>query len=135
MALTLLQMYGAGSGGTENALASIDVPEDGQIVGVQWALEADMDADLEFIRCEVSFIATNTINTNDARGMISAIRGMLNLTTTGGSFAAINVYVPIPDLDVSGGERLYLHMASSASMTSAVNAMCKYSRSLLFVGC
>jgi len=123
MALTLLQLYGAGTGGTQNAIGSLDIPEDGNILGVQWAAYITADADQESMQAEVSFIATNLININDARGMISSIKTGAMVITTGISFSNINLWAPLNDLNVSGGERIYLHIISTAGVGSFVIAM------------
>ena len=123
MGLTMIQVYAAGTGGTENAAAVVDIPQDGLIRGVEWSVEADLDADQELLSGELSFIATNTLASNDARGMISTFRARLNLTSSGGSLAAINKFTPIMDLEVSGGERIYLHLNTAAGVTSTVNAI------------
>jgi len=124
MSLSLIQLYGSVTGGTENALATVDVPEDGEIVAIDWAVNADLDADGESLSAEVSFIATNTNNINDARGMISVIRGQISLTTSGAPVVAINKFVTFPEaLQVSGGERLYLHTVSTAGVNASINAI------------
>jgi len=124
MSLTLLQLAGAGTGGTQDALGSLDVPEDGRIVACDWAGYATFDATAENITAEVSFIATNTIATNDARGMISQVRSRFNnISTTGGGVSDMTKFVTFQDLDVSGGERLYLHLIAAAGLVSSVTCI------------
>jgi hypothetical protein len=123
MGLSLMQLTATGVGGTEDAAAVIDVPEDGHIVGVQWAAYATFDATAENLTCELSFIATNTIATNDARGMISQVRSRFNVVTSGGGASALNFFVPIPELEVAGGERLYLHLIAAAGLASSCTAI------------
>ena len=119
MAVTIIHMYGSSSGGTENALASIDIPEDGRLIGAEWAVNADLDADGENIYSELSFIATNQDSTNDARGVISSVAARISLTTSGVAMTSINRYTPL-DLDVAGGERLYLHVLATAGVTAGI---------------
>lgn len=121
MALELLQMYAAGSGGTEESIASLDIPEDGVITGIKWAADADLDADDDTFAAEVSFLAGNTLNSNDARGMIDSIRHNNQLVSSGMSGSAINQFTTFsPGLRVAGGERVYLHITTTASTISRV---------------
>ncbi len=123
MSLILLQLSAAGTGGTEDGAASVDVPEDGELVGVDWAGFATFDATAENLTAELSFIATNTIATNDARGMISQIAARFNVVTTGGGGFGFNKYVALQDLDVSGGERLYMHLIAAAGLVSRMSCI------------
>lgn len=122
MPVTIIQMAAVGTGGTENAAANIDVPADGVLKGVQWAMSAGLDADADAIQVELSFIATNQANTNDARGVISSIRSRFEMVTSGAGITAVNFYFPT-DLRMNGGERLYLHIIATAGVTSAVDAL------------
>lgn len=122
MAGVHIQMYGTGSGGVENAVASIDVPEDGRLVGCQWAMYGDLDADQEFLEAELSFMATNQLSTNDARGAISSVKCRANLTTSGAAVNGVNTHHPM-NLPVAAGERLYLHISATAGVNSVAHAM------------
>lgn len=117
MAQTVLHMVGNGTGGTENAVANIDIPDDGTIEGVHHIVIGDTDADNEQVVSEFSFIATTQYATNDARGVISVMAVRCGLLTSGAVQGALANYVPM-DIDVSGGERVYLHSVASASVTS-----------------
>lgn len=116
---TIIHMYGAFTGGTEDALANVDIPEDGTITGVEWAANINLDADDESWDGELSFIATNQIATNDARGVISSASARISLTTSGAPVGAINKFTPM-SLYVSGGERLYLHSQGTAGVTGSM---------------
>lgn len=115
----VIHMEGAGTGGNENGIANVDIPEDGTIVGIEWATNADLDADGEFVVPELSFISTSQGGTNDARGIISQIAGRMSLTTSGVAMVSLNGYTPM-DLAVAGGERLYLHVSASSGVTSTL---------------
>jgi hypothetical protein len=115
----VIKMQAAVAGGSESALATIDIPMPGSIVGAQWACNYDLDADLESVVAQLSFRSTIAA-ANDDRGVISEVRGQLNLTTSGGAFGAINLYTIIPELSVMGGERIYIHSSCSAGVTGTV---------------
>ena len=119
---SVIKMQAAITGGAENAVASIDVPMPGHIIGVQWACNYDLDADTESVVAQLSFRST-LASANDDRGVITEVRGQLNLTTSGGSFGGINTYVQLPDLAAMGGERIYIHSSCSAGVTGTVVAL------------
>lgn len=111
-------MYAAGSGGTEDAAASVDIPRDGFITGIEWDANADLDADTERFRAELSFIATNQFATNDVRGRISSVSVQISLTTSGIATAFLQKWVGPLNLRVAGGERLYLHLFGTSGLAS-----------------
>ena len=125
MPLELISMRGTGAGGAENGVANVDVPEDGQIVGIQWAMNANLNAIGEFALVEISFIQTLQEATNDSRGIITIIRSELEVVTSGGGNVAVNLFVPFGGggLDVQGGERLFMNMSASAGVVTNANAV------------
>lgn len=114
---TLVTMYAAGTGGTENAAANIDVQDDGNIVGIQVAHSADLDATDEAATASLSFISTNQITINDTRGELIVSRLRVGLVTAESGLVSTNFYVPM-DVTVSGGERLFMHLAATAGVLS-----------------
>lgn len=117
MPLEMLGMFGAGTGGNQDAIANIDIPQDGLLVGVDWDVRIDMDADAEVFDAELSFIATSQFFTNDTRGRISSVSAIQTvLDATGGQLGTIQKFVPILDLILHGGERLFLHIISSTGV-------------------
>lgn len=119
---SVIKMYGAGDGDTD-VLAQVDIPMSGSLIGLQWAVAADLDADVEYLVAQLSFRSTGTFTTNDDRGVISEVRAQISLTTSGVSPVAINNYVPLPDIPIAAGERLYLHINASAGLNSLVGCM------------
>jgi len=118
MSVEVIGLFAAGTGGTENATAQIDIPQDGFILGIDWDMYAIFDANNESIAVELSFIATNQLLTNDVRGRISSISAFNQLLTSGIHALTVQKYVDIKELTVSGGERLYLHLVSVAGVIS-----------------
>lgn len=123
MATSVISMRATGSGGTEDAAASIDIPFDGRISSVKWAAGAALDASGESVYFEVSFISTNQDAVNDARGIISQSRLLMGLLTSGGGSSHDNTQHWFEDLRVSGGERIYLHINGNAGVVSNVNCL------------
>lgn len=122
MVQALLQMTAGGTGGTEDAAANINIPQDGVIEGITIAHTANLNADSEGSDAELSFIATNQMAQNDARGVLAVSKMNMGLLTTGAGIASNNFHVPM-DVDVSGGERLYIHFVASAGVVSSVTIM------------
>lgn len=118
MPQNILHMYAASTGGTENALANIDIPDDGTIEGVHHNLRASLNADGEFAVSELSFIATSQSTTNDARGILSMVAWQAGLLTSGSAPIGGGSFVPM-DIEVSGGERVYLHSVAAGGVTGA----------------
>lgn len=122
MPTEVIHMVGIGSGGTENGLSTIDVPFDGSISSVNWSLNAALDATGEDITAELSYIATNQIQTNDARGVICTITAKQEVITQGGGNTGVNHQVFFRDLRVFAGERLHMNVIADAGVASQILA-------------
>ena len=121
MSIDVIGMYGAITGDTQNAIAAIDIPQDGVIIGLDWDFSVNFDADSEVEAAELSFIATNQLTTNDVRGRISSVSAAAAvLTAVGINSQNIQKWLGGFDLPVSGGERLYLHASGSSGVTGLV---------------
>lgn len=120
---SVIKMYANATGGAENALAQIDVPMGGRLIGVQWAYAAELDADGDDGQAQLSFRSAGAFTTNDDRGVISEIRTEAQLVTSGISNAFVNTYVPLPDIPVGPGERLYLHGNHAASTPAYIGCL------------
>ncbi len=114
----VLGLYAATTGGTENGLAMIDIPQDGFLVGIDWDWRAILDASESF-QIELSFLATNQLATNDVRGRISSISHQAQvLTAVGVSAVSIQKWLSGFDVAMSGGERLFIHADSTAGVVA-----------------
>lgn len=120
MALEIIGMYAAITGGTQDAIAQIDVPQDGVLRGIDWDVSAILDAE-EAADVELSFIATNQLTTNDTRGRISSL-GMrvAEVTAVGEVISCCQKWLGGFELMLAGGERLYLHVLASSGLSGAV---------------
>lgn len=117
MAVEVIGMYGSITGGTQNALATIDVPQDGVLVGIDWDLSCSLDA-AEACDCELSFIATNQLVSNDVRGRLSSIAARAAVVTAVGVVVTfVQKWIGNFELTLAGGERLYLHASTTAGVT------------------
>jgi len=120
---TAIQMAATSSGGTESALASIDCPMSGNILGVEWSVTADYDTDNDAQFWQVSFGSAST-TANDSRQVISnCTMGGLTFTAGGSVIAGRQQYTKLPDIPVGMGERLYLHSVAAAGVVGTARAV------------
>lgn len=114
----VVSMFTNGAGGVEDAAAMIDVQTDGDLIAIDWDARATLNAS-EFFMAELSFIATNQLFTNDARGRISSISSeIVVLTAVGVAHSNMQKFMSGFNVSMAGGERLYLHIQSSAGVVS-----------------
>jgi len=119
--LEIIGMYGALTGGTQDALAQIDIPQAGVLEGIDWDMYALLDADNETLQIELSFIATNLLTTNDVRGRISSISsGGVVLTSVGVNSVSVQKFLGSFELMLAAGERIYLHAVAQAGRAGDV---------------
>ena len=124
---TRIQMVGTTAGGTENNLASIDVPRNGSIVGCSWSTQPDLDTDNDSYDLQLSFGSVYSA-ANDARQVISHVAQRISAPTLAGFIApGENFYDQIPDIGVSMGERLYVHGVTSATTVVTFFLMVSFS--------
>lgn len=105
--------------GTANAGAQVQAIRSGRIVGVQWAIGADLDSDLETFVIELSLVPIYQSATNDAKGVISAMYGMATGTPAG--VTSFNAFFPV-DVPVQAGQLIYLN--GTLATTTDVRALC-----------
>ena len=121
MALEIIGMHGSIAGATQDALAQIDVPQDGVLRGVDWDMSLNLDADDENSGAELSFIATNQLASNDTRGRISSISSWAAvLSAVGVNTVSVQKWIGPFELMVAGGERLFLHVSSTSGVTGII---------------
>lgn len=119
--VTVIRVFSSGTGATDSA-ANVDMPEDGDIVGVHGLLTGKgMDADGDQAMSELSFLSTSQYTTNDARGSIMKMR-LQNSVATVASITqnALSEYMNLgPDgLPINAGERLHLHRSADTGVTA-----------------
>lgn len=113
-----IQMY-ANASTTTDSMVSIDVPEDGKIVGVHLNLRApNMEAG-KYAQVELSFLSTSQTSSNDARGVIARTVIATSLLNTNGlaSGHGNEAYSFKSGLPVNAGERLHLHYGTNTTST------------------
>jgi len=118
---TIIQMTAVSAGGTEDSLASIDVPLSGNLIGVAFAGYAIVDTTADRGIYQVSFGSAYS-GANDARQVIANATFAYHtfLTAVGDAFAVVNSYVPLPDISVGMGERIHLHCVSAAGFVASI---------------
>jgi hypothetical protein len=121
---TVIMMVATSTGGDQSALASIDVPKDGALIGVDWSGHSIYDTTLDFQLWQLSFGSTLSL-INDSRQVISmaSFGGMTVFTAVGAAIAMIDKYVHIPDIPVGSGERIFLHSTAAAGVAGIVRGL------------
>jgi len=87
---------------------SLDVQFDGTMTGYWWSIYADLDADGENYQVECSFLSSNTLAVNDARGSISTVQ-QFAAGTPGFIDSTVNAGLSMLNIPVTAGERVHLH--------------------------
>jgi len=113
--LSVYKLFGSGTGGAENSIASLDIQFDGLIRAIHGALIADLDADGEYCWSEASFLSSNTVSVNDSRGSL-IILGVQTSNTV--NVISANSGIGGLAIAVSSGERVHLHANATAGVTS-----------------
>ena len=107
MSLSCYKMYSAtaATAATSEGIATMDIPEDGEITSIAWSIVAS-DATAASGRAELSFTSSQGLTTNDTRAAIASVA----YACTNGLVAAVNFEVRLdPPVKISGGDRIYFH--------------------------
>lgn len=118
--MSVYKLYAAGTGGTENAAAQLDIQFDGVITAIHGSVIGDLDTDLDKVKAEVSFISTNTLINNDTRGSLITVAEFAAIGAAGAAVTQANSSVSNLSIPVTAGERLWLHIVATASVDSEV---------------
>lgn len=113
---TVITMYAAAN--PVDSMNSIDVPQDGSLLGVDWAVSVAASGADFAVNVQLSFGSTSALVTNDVRAPVSTRRMSADLTTSGAAMTSLNVFVPLPKIPVAAGERIYLHASGTAITTT-----------------
>lgn len=115
--MQIIQMFTAAD---TDAAAVIDVPDNGEILMVEWemAQSGGGAADFDGVRAELSFGSVSSFATNDARQVICGIMITTDLTGVAANTlrgdARKECYYD-EGITVAAGERLYLHIGDIAN--------------------
>ena len=95
-------------------MAAIDVPLNGGLVGVMFSGRcASVGADM-FAAFQLSFASASQFTSHDTRSPIATVRHAQEFTTSGVVAESMNIYVPLPEISVNMGERIYIHGVGTA---------------------
>lgn len=96
--------------GSNDAVSTIDIVEDGKIKAIYMCLgPSGMDALDDNLIAELSFSQTNTISINDSRQSLFQMIISQQFLTTGGGIGAQSANITDLQIDVRAGERIHLH--------------------------
>lgn len=104
---SIIQIYSSAAG---DASASVDMPDEGLLLGAAIAAQYTANADGEGVNIELSFGSTSSFSSNDGRSIIAQWSGKVGLLTSGAASNAINQQVSFADgIKVFAGERIFTH--------------------------
>ena len=120
--VTAIKIAGTGTVSVAtNDVASIDIPSNGEIIAVMgYVTVSGFDALDDKGYAELSFLSTNQIAVNDARGSILEVTVRQSFLTSGGGNGSQMVTMTFPSgygIPVNGGERIHLHTQGSTGNT------------------
>jgi len=117
-------MYAIGAT-TTDSLVTIDVPEDGKLVGVHLNLRGPNLEPAKYAQVELSFLSTSQTTSNDARGVIArTVVAISALNTEGLANAHVNEHYMFKDgLPINAGERLHLHYGSNSTTNVTIHVI------------
>ena len=121
----VIGMYSATTG---DAAATIDVPDDGLLLGCFLHVEGTLNADAEECEASVEFGSVNTRTTNDTRSLLAFVQAKMGLLTSGAGSNVGSQWFSYGDgIVVFGGERIYLHTAGAGSTLVNARALLVFS--------
>ena len=108
---TTIQLYGGGDG---DNIANVDMPDDGLLLSAHMAcFSTGAAADLDAFAYQLSFGATSSFTSNDARSVIMNAGASYDLVGAGANIFRTDVnqsiYFGEDGIKLFGGERIYLH--------------------------
>jgi hypothetical protein len=122
MATNICKLYGSVTTSTDGA-ASLDCVADGLIVGLLLEINAETASANAAARMEVSFASTNGFTSTDTRNSIGGVETVVSQATAAGVLNnSRSLMMPGLRIPVAAGERLYLHVGTSASFTVRARA-------------
>ena len=116
--MSIYKLSGTGTGGTEDALAQLDVQFDGIITAVTGHIRSTMTGAGQFATAEISFLSNNTVGTNDTRGSIFSVSTSVTGTTSGFFQGTQHNNAAGLAVRLNAGERIWLHFSASAGLAS-----------------
>lgn len=123
MSESLIQMYATATS-SQDDMASIDVPEDGDLMGVVMSIRNPNMTAATHSTAELSFLSSSQFTTNDARGLIAGVTIALAALNTNGLSASSNTqeYIFHKGLSVNAGERIHLHLLTTDTTAVVITA-------------
>ena len=124
MADAIIQMYGGPSSDTDD-VSSIDMPEDGLLMGVFISMQSPSMVQGKEMQVEISFLSSSQFTTNDARGIIAhTCLATATPTTEGGAGAMANTNIIFHSgITIAAGERIHMHFETSDSVLCRIHAL------------
>lgn len=114
--MTVHKLAAIGAGGTQNAVAQLDIALDGIITAIHGVLINNGAAAGDEVIAEISFLSVSTIAANDTRGSLFSLG---NRISGAGAVTGVNSGVGGLTIPVNAGERIFLHLVATAAISSS----------------
>ncbi len=123
MSESLIQMYATATASTDD-ISAIDVPEDGDLMGVVMHIRNPSMGAGNHSTAELSFLSSSQFTTNDARGLIAGVTVSLSALNTNGLAMSSNsqAYIFHKGLNVNAGERIHMHLLTTDTTSVVILA-------------
>lgn len=123
---TNITMFASSTGGAQNGLAQIDIPQTGNITGVHWSIVGTLNATEEVLQVQVSFGSTGVFSSNDQRAIISECSLQAGVLTAVGAVCEYENVNHVMLLPVSMGERIFMHANATAGVIGQLTAILSF---------
>ena len=123
MSELMIKMYATATASSDD-VASIDVPEDGELMGVVMCISNAAMVAAKRSAIELSFLSSSQFTTNDARGVIGFVEITTSALNTNGLAKSNETqsFIFHKGLSVNAGERIHLHFLTTDTSTAVMNA-------------
>lgn len=110
------KVYATGSA-TANGVATVTIPANSRLIGVQWCLDLNSITDNAELVAELSAASATEIAVNEAQQCLSEVRLFGNFATSGLAQVGVNTLFPIPAVPFAAGQKIYLHIVITGTVT------------------
>ncbi len=120
---SVLSMYAstACNGANQNAVASVIVPQRGNLVGIAIAAQFPVAGATGALAMQIAFGASGFPNVTPYWAIIKTWRLLTNLLTSGHVRVDLNEFVPLPNIPVFLGQYIYYHQNGTNAILPVVD--------------
>lgn len=110
------KVYATGSA-TANGVATITIPANSRLIGIDWAVDINSITDNAELVMELSAASATEVGVNEAQQCLGEVRLFSNFVTSGLSQVGVNKMTPIPSVPFAAGQKIYAHVVITGTLT------------------